>query len=54
MTDLDHRVLERPPPLQDIELMPRGRYAGRGRSGRRLLGLGALLVLLGGLAIGVW
>jgi RND family efflux transporter MFP subunit len=54
MTDLDHRVLERPPPLQDIELMPRGRYASRGRSGRRLLGLGALLVLLGALAIGVW
>jgi RND family efflux transporter MFP subunit len=54
MTDLDHRVLERPPPLQDIELMRRGRYAGRGRSGRRLLGLGALFVLLGGLAIGVW
>jgi RND family efflux transporter MFP subunit len=54
MTDLDHRVLERPPPLQDIELMPRGRYASRGHSGRRLLGLGALLVLLGALAIGVW
>jgi RND family efflux transporter MFP subunit len=54
MTDLDHRVLERPPPLQDIKLMPRGRYAGRDRSGRRLLGLGALLVLLGALAIGVW
>jgi RND family efflux transporter MFP subunit len=54
MTDLDHRVLERPPSLQDIELMRRGRYAGRGRSGRRLLGFGALFVLLGGLAIGVW
>jgi RND family efflux transporter MFP subunit len=54
MTDLDHRVQERPPPLQDIELMPRGRVADRGRSGRRLLGFGALLVLLGGLAIGVW
>jgi RND family efflux transporter MFP subunit len=54
MTDLDHRVLERPPRRHDLEWIPRGRNAGRGRAGRRLLGLGALLVLLGGLAIGVW
>jgi RND family efflux transporter MFP subunit len=54
MTDLDHRVLERPPRRHDLEWMPRGRDAGRGRFGRRLLGFGALLVLLGGLAIGVW
>jgi hypothetical protein len=52
MTDLDHRVLERPPRRHDLEWIPRGRNAGRGRAGRRLLGLGALLVLLGGLAIG--
>jgi len=42
MTDLDHRV-------------PDGRGPKRGsRPERRLLGLGALLLLLGGLAIGVW
>ncbi len=42
MTDIDHQPLA-------------GSAGGRNtRSGRRLLGLGALLVLLGGLAIGVW
>ena len=54
MTDLDHRVQERPPRRHDLDWMPRGRDAGRRRSGRRLLGFGVLLVLLGGLAIGVW
>ena len=33
---------------------PAGKHDRRGGSGRRLLGLGALLLLLGGLAIGVW
>ena len=42
MTDIDHQTLE----ASARSLHP--------RSGRRLLGLGALLVLLGGLAIGVW
>jgi len=42
MTELDHPVPEGPAPSR------------RTRFGRRLLGLGALLLLLGGLAIGVW
>jgi RND family efflux transporter MFP subunit len=54
MTDLDHRVLERPPRRSDLEWRPSRREDGRGRSGRWLLGLGMLLALLGGLAIGVW
>jgi RND family efflux transporter MFP subunit len=54
MTDLDHRVLERPPRRSDLEWRPPRRDDGRGRSGRWLLGLGMLLVLLGGLAIGIW
>jgi RND family efflux transporter MFP subunit len=54
MTDLDHRVLERPPRRSDLEWRPPRREDGRGRSGRWLLGLGMLLALLGGLAIGVW
>jgi hypothetical protein len=54
MTDSDHRVPERPPARHDLDSRPPGSDAGRVRSGRRLLGFGALLVLLGGLAIGVW
>ena len=42
MTDIDHR------PLEGSARSPHPRL------GRRLLGLGALVVLLGGLAIGVW
>ena len=42
MTDIDHQPLAGSAP------------GGNTRTGRRLLGLGALLVLLGGLAIGVW
>ena len=53
MTDLDHRVLEYPPRSRDAR-PPSGRYDRRSRSGRRLLGLGALLLLLSGLAVGVW
>src|SRR5436190_3016962 len=33
---------------------PPGDHDRRSGSGRRLLGLGALLLLLGGLAVGVW
>ena len=56
MTDLDDRVLERQPPQQhDLDRMRRAAGRGRsGRAGRRVLGLGALLALLGALAIGVW
>jgi RND family efflux transporter MFP subunit len=54
MTDLDHRVPERPPRPHNLDWRPTGGDPGRGRSGRRRLGLSALLVLLGGLAIGVW
>src|ERR1700720_2834237 len=54
MTDLDHRVLEHPARNRDIQWRPSGEHDGRRGSGRRLLGLGALLLLLGGLAIGVW
>ena len=42
MTDLNHRVPEGPGPRRET------------RAGRQLLGLGVLLLLLGGLAIGVW
>jgi multidrug efflux pump subunit AcrA (membrane-fusion protein) len=55
MTDLDHRVPERPPRPHNLDWRPSGGDPGRGRrAGRRRLGLSALLVLLGGLAIGVW
>src|SRR5258708_4318822 len=54
MTDLDHRVLERPARNRDTQWRPCDEHDRRGGSGRRLLGLGGLLLLLGGLAIGVW
>jgi RND family efflux transporter MFP subunit len=53
MTDIDHRVLEYPARSRDIQ-RPTGEHGRRSGSGRRLLGLGALLLLLGGLAFGVW
>src|SRR5438270_12643680 len=53
MTDLDHRVLEYPPRSRDAR-PPSGRYDRRSRSGRRLLGLGALLLLISGPAVAVW
>src|SRR5271163_4467413 len=54
MTDRDHRVLEYPAPNRETEWRPSEIRDRRRGSGRRLLGLGALLLLLGGLAIGVW
>src|ERR1700730_912332 len=53
MTDRDHRVIEHPAQSRDTQ-RPSGEYHRRRGSGRRILGLGALLLLLGGLALGVW
>src|ERR1700732_3634588 len=53
MTDRGHRVLEYPVRSQDTQRPP-GEHDRRSGSGRRVLGLGALLLLLGGLAVGVW
>src|ERR1700731_1546399 len=53
MTDRDHRVVEYPVQSRDIQ-RPSGERDRRPGSGRRLLGLGALLLLLGGLTLGVW
>src|SRR5216684_169685 len=53
MPDLDHRVLEHPARSRDTE-RPSAKHDRRSGSGRRLLCLGALLLLLGGLAVGVW
>src|SRR5271165_5199739 len=53
MADRDYRVLEYPARSRDIQ-RPMGEHDRRSGSGRRLLGLGALLLLLGGLALGVW
>ena len=54
MTDLDHRVLEYPAQNRDTQWGPSGEHDRRTGSGRRLLGLGALLLLFGALAFGVW
>jgi RND family efflux transporter MFP subunit len=53
MTDRDHRVLEYPVRSRDTQ-RPSGEHDRRSGSGRRLLGLVALLLLLGGLTLGVW
>src|ERR1700746_2530600 len=53
MTDRDHRVVEYPVQSRDIQ-RPSGEHDRRPDSGRRLLGLSALLLLLCGLALGVW
>src|SRR3984893_17095766 len=53
MTDRDHRVLEHPARSRDARRLS-GEHDRRSGSARRLLGLGALLLLLGGVAIGVW
>src|SRR5437660_7992621 len=52
MTDRDHRVIEYPVHSRDIQL-PSSEHDRRRGFGRRLLGLGALLLLLGGLALGI-
>src|ERR1700745_2847703 len=54
MTDLDHRVIEHPARNRDAQWRPSGDHDRRHGSGRLLLGLGALLLLLGGLALGIW
>jgi RND family efflux transporter MFP subunit len=54
VTDLDHRVLEHPARNRDTQRQPSSEHDRRGGSGRQLLGLATLLLLLGGLAIGVW
>src|ERR1700724_3022467 len=54
MTDLDHRVLDHPARNRDTQWRPSGDHGRRSGAGRTLLGLGALLLLLGGLALGVW
>jgi RND family efflux transporter MFP subunit len=53
MPELDHRVLEYPVRSGDTQRPP-GEHNRSGASGRRLLGLGALLLLFGALAFGVW
>jgi multidrug efflux pump subunit AcrA (membrane-fusion protein) len=53
MTDRDHCVIEYPVQSRDIQRAT-SEHDRRSGSGRRLLGLGALLLLLGGLAIGIW
>src|SRR5712691_10023455 len=54
MTDLDHRVVEHPARNRAPQWRPSGDHDRRSGSGRRLLGLGALLLLFGALAFGVW
>jgi multidrug efflux pump subunit AcrA (membrane-fusion protein) len=53
MTDRDHCVIEYPSRSPDTQ-RPSSEHDRRPGSGRRLLGLGALLLLLCGLALGVW
>src|SRR5712664_4222092 len=53
MTDCNHRVIEYSARNRDTQ-QPTGEHDRRSGSGRRLPGLGALLLLLGGLAVGVW
>jgi RND family efflux transporter MFP subunit len=53
MTDVDPGVLDHEARSRDAQ-WPSGENDRRRGSVRRLLGLGALLLLLGGLAVGVW
>src|SRR5260370_19746403 len=54
MTDLGPSVLEHPARNRQSQLRPPGERDRSGAFGRRLLGLGAILLLLGALAFGVW
>src|SRR6201997_2527643 len=54
MTDLNHRVLEHAARTRDTQWRSSGDHDRRSGAGRRLLGLSALLLRLGGLALGVW
>ena len=53
MTDRGHRVVEYPSLSRDTQRAT-SEHDRRSGSGRRLLGLGTLLLLLCGLALGVW
>jgi RND family efflux transporter MFP subunit len=53
MADRDHRVLEYPARSRDIQ-RPTGEHDRRSGSARRLLGLGAILLIFGALAFGIW
>src|SRR5260370_12663886 len=54
MTDLGPSVLEHPARNRQSQLRPPGERDRCGAFGRRLLGLGAILLLFGALAFGVW
>jgi RND family efflux transporter MFP subunit len=54
MTDANHRVLEHPARNRQSQSRPDGEHDRSGAFGRWLLGLGALLLLVGALAFGVW
>src|SRR6266436_2537310 len=54
MTDLDPRVLEHPTRNRQSQLSQPGERERSSAFGRRLLGLGALFLLFGALAFGVW
>ena len=53
MTDRDNCVLDYPARNRDTQ-RPTSEHDRRTGSGRRLLGFGAVLLLLSGLALGVW
>jgi RND family efflux transporter MFP subunit len=54
MADANHRVLEHPARNRQSQSRPDGEHDRSGAFGRWLLGLGALLLLVGALAFGVW
>src|SRR6266404_9826504 len=54
MTDIDPHVVEHPARNRQSQLRPPGEQDRSSAFGRRLLGLGALFLLFGALAFGVW
>jgi RND family efflux transporter MFP subunit len=54
MTDFDHRVLQHPARARQTRWQPPGERDRSTGAGRWLLGLAALLLLFGALALGVW